>query len=203
MTTSRIYSNGKRVSTGKTWKDKFVQVYPAKKVFASYDEWVNTWSKILTITIQTETVVPAPVVAPVVPVVAPPEVKWSYTRQFTFTFPPGKYYVGDLCYALHDEVYDGVFGGQCYEGGLYQKGSSIFLVDGTSCGDGTYFDDHGRQYLVDAGIIGICSWDLTNEKYPSIKGGQIMTFEYPMHCNFKEGTFNFDDFNGNGFTILT
>jgi hypothetical protein len=111
--------------------------------------------------------------------------------------------VGDLCYALQDDVYENVFGGENYSGGLYQKGSSFFLVDRTYAGDGEYVDSSGREYLVDAGIIGICSWDLVNEKNHSIHGGQVMTFTHHTHCLFKDGIFNFDDFHENGFTIRT
>lgn len=35
----RIYSNNKRVATGKPWKDQFLQVYPVVKAFASEEEW--------------------------------------------------------------------------------------------------------------------------------------------------------------------
>jgi hypothetical protein len=226
MSTSRIFSNGKRVSTGTVWKDKFLQVYPVKKEFASHDHWLNTWTKALTITVLTENILtitvltehsinvpiatapspalsspPAPAPAP-----APPPATtthdWSYSRELHFTAPPGKYYVGDLCYALQDDVYENVFGGENYSGGLYQKGSSFFLVDRTYAGDGEYVDSSGREYLVDAGIIGICSWDLVDQE-DAFYGGQVMTFTHHTHCLFKDGIFNFDDFHENGFTIRT
>jgi hypothetical protein len=207
MSTSRIFSNGKRVSTGTVWKDKFLQVYPVKKEFASHDHWMNTWIKALTITVAREEIITVPIASPPAPAPTTTTTNtykdWSYRKELRFTAPPGKYYVGDLCYALHDDVYENVFGGECYSGGLYQKGSSFFLVDGTYAGDGAYVDTQKREYLVDAGIIGICSWDLVNENRGTTNGGQVMIFTHRTHCLFKDGTFHFDDFHGNGFTIHT
>lgn len=212
MSTYRIYtdySEGKRISTGKDWKDKFLQVYPWVEEFSSYDHWRAFWTKKLAVKIHTEATWPG----------AQPRVRqlenqkkdaWTYKKDLWFTAPAGTYYVGDLCYALEDNVYDNVFGGEVYAGGLYQKGDSFFLVDNTSAGDGTYTDDTGRKYLVDAGIIGICSYDLIDEKKMrknennTIHGGQIITFKNPFHINFSDGKFNFHDFKRNeGFTIRT
>jgi hypothetical protein len=205
MSTSRIFSNGKRVATGTVWKDKFLQVYPVKKEFASHDHWVNTWAKALTITVAREEIITVPISSPPAPAPAPAPTTedWSYRKELHFTAPPGKYYVGDLCYALYNDMYKSVFGGQGYSGGLYQKGPSFFLVASTYAGDGAYVDSNGREYLVDAGIIGICSWDLVDEKSRSIHGGHMMSFTHRTHCLFRDGIFHFDDFHGNGFTIHT
>ena len=194
MSTYRIYSNEKRVATGKEWNKRFLQVYPEKKEFRSLSEWDHYWSDKFRISIRQEEVKPQ----------EKRDEGWTYVRQLHFTAPAGTYYVGDLCYALYEDIYDNVFGGEVYERGLYSKGNSFFLVDNTSYGDGEYEDDHGRKYLVDAGIIGICSQDLIDRKNPSVRGGQMITFKNPFQILFKEGKFSFHDFtNGDGLTILT
>ena len=76
-------------------------------------------------------------------------------------FGPGKYYLGDICYVMADEIYKGVWGGDHnYEDGWFPiwkdtPGSQRFAVSRTAYGDGEYFDNLGRSYPVDAGVIGI------------------------------------------------
>jgi len=70
----------------------------------------------------------------------------------------GTYYVGDLCYVLHDvwnEVCDIIFASNdMCEGEHALKDGRKFAVYSTRWGDGTYKDEQGRKYPVDAGIIG-------------------------------------------------
>lgn len=135
---------------------------------------------------------PAPVAA-----VAPKPKKASLSdwnvknqRDFTFTVPAGTYYIGDLCYALSDDIYDNVFGGTCYESGVYEeKGTNrVFALSATAYGDGEYPSSDGKKFSVDAGIIGICSASLMEK---SGRGGHIYTFETPVECHFKMGRFTF------------
>ena len=197
MPTVRAYLGNKRMATGKEWKGKFLQVYPSKKEFASQTEWYEAWRKTLSDSIHFE-VEKVPTVAPVPTTPLRSETSnpistagWTYTPQLTYTAPPGRYYIGDLCYALHDDIYDRVFGGECYERGLYSKGSSFFLVDGTAYGDGQYMGTDGYPYAVDAGIIGICSADLIDSKNTSICGGMIHSFDAPVNMTFNNGIFRF------------
>ena len=130
---------------------------------------------------------------------------WHYSRTTTFVAPTGVYYVGDLCYALSDELYHGVFGKKYYADGLYQEADSadFFLTAGTACGDGEYKDTVGRTYSVDAGIIGICPIHLATK---GTEGGQIVTFDKAYICSFSEGVFDFrpaDWAAGGWFTIDT
>ena len=73
--------------------------------------------------------------------------------------PAGNYYVGDLCYVLH-EVWDEVCGIMFKDtdsgnnGEFTLKDGRRFAVYGTRWGDGTYSDQYGNRYGVDAGIIG-------------------------------------------------
>ena len=229
MTVARLYFQNKRVATGKMWKNKFLQVYPVVKEFDDRTEWCIAWQRALNDSIKMivdhERPVPeAPpfrvAVAPLSPppaAASPPPLPpspppsspsappkpstkdWSYRKELTFTAPAGKYYIGDLCYALYDNIYDNVFGGRGYESGIYTKGSSFFMVDSTAYGDGDYEGSDGFHYLVDAGIIGICSEDMIDPNNPSWKeGGKIHTFTQPVEIRFNRGIFYFNS----GYTYL-
>lgn len=72
-------------------------------------------------------------------------------------FKPGKYYVGDLCYAIEDWdafcdltiVRTGVLDGQ------FPWKSGVLWSHGTAFGDGSFGDNEGHHYGVDAGLIGV------------------------------------------------
>lgn len=77
------------------------------------------------------------------------------------TMPAGKYYVGDLCYVLHDEwdeVCEIMFNTPdphgVLDGEFTLKDGRRFAVYSTMYGDGVYYDNYGREYGVDAGCIG-------------------------------------------------
>lgn len=106
------------------------------------------------------------------------------------TMQAGVYYVGDLCYVMH-EVWDEVC---CimFHPERNRKQGEFTLSDGrrfavypTTYGDGCYRDEFGNSYSVDAGIIGCillsdidtnvkASWGAVN----STEGGQIITFDF-------------------------
>ena len=140
-----------------------------------------------------------PALPPSPPPPTPSANSWAYRKELTFTAPAGTYYIGDLCYALYENIYDNVFGGCSYRPGFYSKGSSFFMVDGTAYGDGDYEGSDGHHYLVDAGIIGICSADLIDPDNTSVRGGKIHTFTEPVEIRFKGGAFYFTS----GYTHLT
>lgn len=225
MATTRVYCNDKRMSTAKAWNGKFLQVYPSLTIFDTESEWRTYWTDEFQRSIRFEVQMNLPKSLPEVfiagqsriqPPLPPsppaltsssssspcePSTKgWSYRRELTYTAPPGKYYIGDLCYALYDPIYERVFGGRAYENGFYSKDNSFFMVAGTAYGDGDYQGTDGYHYLVDAGIIGICSADLIDPKNPSWKsGGKIHTFKEPVEVRFKDGIFRFSS----GYTLLT
>ena len=83
----------------------------------------------------------------------------------------GTYYVGDLCYVLHerwDEVCELIIeGNRCLDGEFNLKDGTRFAIYGTAYGDGNYFDQNGKSYDVDAGSIGcvlLDNIDLTNNE---------------------------------------
>ena len=67
------------------------------------------------------------------------------------------FYIGDLCYALNEKVYDEVWGGNNYEDGQYTdpETKAEFAMVGTAYGDGEYESSDGVTFPVDAGIIGV------------------------------------------------
>ena len=76
------------------------------------------------------------------------------------TMPKGTYWVGDLCYVLHDDQWDEVCNWMFSEdidghGGEFTLscGTKIAMY-GTRWGDGTYSDTSGREYPVDSGSLG-------------------------------------------------
>ena len=98
--------------------------------------------------------------------------------------PAGQYYVGDLCYVMDDEEWDQfckitINGNKCLEGEFQMPDGRMFATYGTAWGDGLYFDQHGNEYAVDAGLIGcIRVEDIHADKYDNLDDlGTIHTFK--------------------------
>lgn len=70
-------------------------------------------------------------------------------------FKAGKYYVGDLCYVHNEEMYEKAV--------LNDDEVENVWFENTAYGDGSYFDQTGNTYFVDAGIIGICPVEMIKE----------------------------------------
>jgi hypothetical protein len=80
----------------------------------------------------------------------------------------GKYYIGDLCYVMHNEwqeVCDLTLTPNYPNEGVFTlKNGKQFAIFSTAYGDGSYLDQNGREYAVDSGTIGcILVDDLTEE----------------------------------------
>ena len=109
----------------------------------------------------------------------------------------GTYYVGDLCYVLHDEwdevceliIKDGV----CLDGEFTLKDGRRFAMYGTAYGDGTYLDQSGNEYGVDAGSIGcILLSDINLDAEGNfLTGGNIVPFESDFHTDEEDGRIMF------------
>ena len=112
------------------------------------------------------------------------------------------FYVGDICYVLADDTYHGVWGGAGYEDGIYEvPGTDFsFAVAGTAYGDGTYFDDGGHAYDVDAGCIGLVPLELVDKE---TCGGQV--FDIPGEAYFEacDGVFEIELPDGDTVLIDT
>ena len=75
----------------------------------------------------------------------------------------GLYYVGDLCYVMSDrwdEFCDITIDGHtCLNGQFNMKDGTRFASHSTLYGDGCYKDQDGKEYCVDAGLIGCILFD--------------------------------------------
>ena len=75
--------------------------------------------------------------------------------------PAGDYYIGDLCYVMHEEwdevcslFFKGNTNGRCNQGEFVLKDGRRFAGYNTKWGDGEYRDQFNNRYLVDSGCIG-------------------------------------------------
>ena len=109
----------------------------------------------------------------------------------------GTYYVGDLCYVLHerwDEVCSLIIDGhRCVDGEFNLKDGTRFAIYGTAYGDGNYFDQNGKSYDVDAGSIGcvlLDDIDLSN-KENFLSGGNVHTFDTSFYTGTMDGKIMF------------
>lgn len=80
-------------------------------------------------------------------------------------FGSGTYFVGDICYCLKDDIYHDIWGKiHNYKDGIYEYKGMKFTVAGTAYGDECYGGTDKREYLVDAGVIGIVPKELFKDK---------------------------------------
>lgn len=99
------------------------------------------------------------------------------------TMPAGKYYVGDLCYVLHaewDAVCEKIIDGHNVVDGIFTLDNGVtFASLTTKYGDGTYTDNQGREYMVDAGLIGCVALDKIDLENPDnfLAGGSVIEFD--------------------------
>jgi hypothetical protein len=119
------------------------------------------------------------------PADGPADLEWNKLGGLKQTFPPGIYYLSDICYSMDDKLYDELWGKQHnYNTGFYSNGKDHFAVFHTAYGDGCYKGSDGESYGVDAGVIGIVSERLFKAEGPY--GGTRIEAEGPV-------TFRSDD----------
>jgi hypothetical protein len=206
MSTIRAFVNKKRIATARQINPStFQQFFPAKITFKDEKEWKEIVARLFgsSVSFDGNTQVSAPAPAPA-PAPANPKKQsssalldgknWKFDSNLKQTLPAGKYWIGDICYCLPEEIYDNIFGGVGgYDGGFYtHKDGGFFMVDSTAYGDGCYEGSDGFGYGVDAGIIGIVSEKLIDMTNEALYGGKIHTFDKPVTCKFKGGKFTFE-----------
>ena len=100
----------------------------------------------------------------------------------------GKYYVGDLCYVLGDK--NGFDWGDILletdylrsQTGMFEYKGIKFFSSGTAYGDGCYPDNEGREYGVDAGLIGCFPIDELKDQQ-GVDDGHTVAFEKDFDCS--------------------
>jgi hypothetical protein len=123
----------------------------------------------------------------------------SRNTEYTAQFPAGQYYIGDLCYVMHaewSEVCDIMFfaatGNDLIEGDLSLADGRRFFLASTAYGDGTYNDNKGNYYPVDAGSIGIIAVkDIAAADLENIELGVVHTFTEDFGVYAFAGVFRF------------
>ena len=104
------------------------------------------------------------------------------------TLPAGTYYVGDPCYAFKDDHLWMALLDSAWKGGLVEADADgrSFTSSSTAYGDGLYRDQHGNEYPVDAGMIGVVLVDHADEDY--VHGMVIHEFDRPFTVAYNDGT---------------
>ena len=93
----------------------------------------------------------------------------------------GKYYIGDLCYVMHDRWDEfcnlTIVGNKVLDGEFNLSDGTRFATFTTQWGDGTYKDELGNEYPVDAGLIGcIRVEDIAPEDLANLESGRVVEF---------------------------
>ena len=108
------------------------------------------------------------------------------------SFPAGKYYLGDPCYALSDDIYDNYWGKAGYATGTMLTPFGAFIVARTAYGDGEYTDGSGSMYPVDSGTIALIPWSMCekmNEDQAN-RCGRVLVFREDGTFEEEDGVFN-------------
>ena len=114
----------------------------------------------------------------------------------------GTYYVGDLCYVMHPqwkEVCDLMFatGDNTVLDGEFNLANGVrFTLHSTAYGDGTYLDQQGRKYPVDAGLIGCIRVEDVVDPEAWLAGVQTVEFTEQFELQYDEGVIKFVGANG-------
>jgi hypothetical protein len=112
--------------------------------------------------------------------------------------PAGEYWIGDLCYAMHNEWTEfcdlTIKGREVFDGKFALKDGREFVFFGTAYGDGEYPDTEGRTYCVDAGLIGAIKVDdITENERNTLELGHIVHFATDWKAEDANGVLFFGD----------
>jgi hypothetical protein len=116
------------------------------------------------------------------------------------TMPAGRYYIGDLCYVMHNEWHevcdlffplDQVV--RDVNGEFTLQDGRRFASFGTAYGDGTYQSNISTSHSVDSGSIGcIRVEDIRDDTYEDIERlGAIVEFDAPFEVSEHHGSIRF------------
>lgn len=130
-------------------------------------------------------------------------------KSHTVVVPPGKYVLGDPCYCFpgkgtvdHWEI----LGESC---DWWQDNPVATIeVDGvtyhvlgfsTKYGDGSYYDNYGREYAVDAGMIGLVPYELFKAVGGEVMDGihHAVEFKASAICTDDDGDMHFGKYHIN------
>jgi len=111
--------------------------------------------------------------------------------------PAGKYYVGDLCYVMHDVWNEfcniTIEGNNVLDGVFALSDGRLFATFCTMYGDGEYRDNYGRMYGVDAGLIGCIRVEDIKDPEAHMSGGHVIEFKEDFEVDSVDGEIMFGD----------
>lgn len=118
------------------------------------------------------------------------------------TSPSGKFWIGDPCYVLSDDIYYGIWDDKYnFEDGIIDCGNGLsFLVHGTAYGDGSYQGTNGAEYGVDSGTLAVIPMDLV-AKLDGVQFGSVEASKTAW-LDYNDGTFDIT-LDGKSFSIIT
>ena len=95
--------------------------------------------------------------------------------------PAGQYYIGDLCYVMSDRWDEfcalTCSGSRVLDGEFNLADGTRFATYTTRWGDGSYQDELGNEYGVDAGLIGcVRVEDIAPEERANLGSGRVVEF---------------------------
>ena len=111
-------------------------------------------------------------------------------KTHTVVIPPGEYWVGDPCYAYNDDGLWMPLLGSCGfldDSPLAQVGDNWFVAFPTAYGDGVYRDQDGREYGVDAGLIGVVPVDSVEPGDTTLYAMHLVTFPHETRMYSEDG----------------
>jgi hypothetical protein len=106
-----------------------------------------------------------------------------------YKIPAGAYYLGDPCYVVRDGEWGGLLDmTDCFDNpeGFLSDGTRV-VAFGTYYGDGEYYDQFGRDYGVDAGLIGLVPW---SDSFAGA-GGHKVEFDKDVFAHEDDGILTF------------
>lgn len=112
----------------------------------------------------------------------------------------GTYYVGDLCYVMKDRWDEfctiTIVENDCLEGEFQLLDGIKFASYSTLHGDGLYRDKEGRQYPVDAGLIGCIRVEdiplsFWQENRGDVSCGNVIEFPHDFSTESFQGRMHF------------
>lgn len=114
------------------------------------------------------------------------------------------FYIGDICYVLSKDVYNGVWGkiGQYQDGEYITDDGYKFAMASTAYGDGCYDDDGNNVYSVDAGVLGVVPFELVTN-WNKAQWGAVFEGAGEATMVARDGSFEFALPNGRKIKIDT
>jgi len=101
----------------------------------------------------------------------------------------GKYYLGDPS-ILNDKYLHGIWGDLYnYENGSHSINGYNFIVHNTHNGDGIYYDNKNKKYIVNSGVLSIIDINLIDDISICKKYGHIFNFDKKINFIYDAGLF--------------